>query len=46
MSYQHIDWSAYPPGDHRAKCPSCGRPSPNDKTMGVTIDSDGSGVAH
>ena len=46
MSHQHIDWSAYPPGDHRAKCPSCGRPRPSDKTMGVTIDSDGSGVAH
>lgn len=46
MSYQHIDWSAYPPGDHRVKCPSCGRPSPSDKTMGITIDSDGSGVAH
>ncbi|RYE02310.1 MAG: toprim domain-containing protein [Sphingobacteriales bacterium] len=45
-TYQHIDWSAYPPGDYRAKCPSCGRPPPGDKTMGITIDSDGSGVAH
>lgn len=45
-TYQHLDWSAYPPGDHRIKCPSCGRPGPNDKTMGVTVDSDGSGVAH
>lgn len=45
-NYQHIDWSVYPPGDHRIKCPSCGRPGPSDKTMGITVDSDGSGVAH
>ena len=45
-TYQHIDWSVYPPGDHRAKCPSCGRPPAGDKTMGVTIDNDGGGVAH
>jgi len=45
-TYQHIDWSAYPPGDHRAKCPSCGRPKHGDKTMSITINSDGSGVAY
>jgi putative DNA primase/helicase len=45
-TYQHIDWSAYPPGDHRVKCPSCGRPKHGDKTISITINSDGSGVAY
>jgi putative DNA primase/helicase len=45
-TYRHIDWGVFPPGDHRAKCPSCGKPKPSDKTMGITVDSGGSGVAH
>lgn len=38
-------WSDFPAGDSRASCPSCGR-SPRDRTLGVTIDRDGRGVAH
>lgn len=40
-----IVWTDYPPGDHRASCPSCGR-KPSDKSMGITIEADGAGVAH
>lgn len=36
-----IDWD----GPSRQKCPSCGR-GPKDKTCGVTLEHDGSGVAH
>lgn len=40
-----IDWSAFTFGSHRIGCPSCQR-NKRDKTMGVTINQNGSGVAH
>jgi putative DNA primase/helicase len=40
-----MDWTNFEPGDHRISCPSCGR-GDRDKTCGVTIDPDGTGVAH
>lgn len=36
-----VDWA----GPRRQTCPSCGR-NDRDKTLGVTINDDGSGVAH
>jgi putative DNA primase/helicase len=33
------------PGQHRTACPNCGRGA-KDKTLGLKIESDGSGVAH
>lgn len=40
-----INWQTYTVGSHRTSCPACGR-GKTDKTMGITIDRDGSGVAH
>jgi len=40
-----IAWSTFEPGEHRCTCPSCGR-KPSDRTLGVKIEDDGSGVAH
>jgi putative DNA primase/helicase len=40
-----IAWSNYEAGNHRVTCPACGR-GERDKTLGVTIDADGAGVAH
>lgn len=40
-----IDWREFAAGQHRITCLQCGR-GPRDKTMGVTIDRDGGGVAH
>lgn len=40
-----IEWQSLPAGEHRLSCPSCGR-SPRDKTLGVTVEHDGAGVAH
>lgn len=40
-----IAWTAYDTGNHRISCPACGR-SERDKTLGLTIDADGKGVAH
>ncbi|SDQ29117.1 DUF7146 domain-containing protein [Paraburkholderia tuberum] len=40
-----IAWSQYEPGQHRASCPECGR-GERDKTLGITIEWDGKGVAH
>jgi putative DNA primase/helicase len=40
-----IAWNNYPVGSHRARCPACGR-GERDRTLGVTIEPDDSGVAH
>jgi hypothetical protein len=40
-----IAWSDYATGNHRVTCPSCGR-GERDKTLGLTIEGDGKGVAH
>lgn len=40
-----IDWHAYDIGAHRIKCVACGR-NDRDKTLGLTIEHDGAGVAH
>ena len=40
-----IEWESLPVGEHRLSCPACGR-SPRDKTLGVTVEHDGAGVAH
>lgn len=40
-----IDWRALSVGNHRLPCPECGR-GPRDRTLGVTVDHDGSGVGH
>ncbi len=40
-----ITWTDFEPGNHRLSCPACGR-KPNDKTLGVTLDHEGRGVAH
>ncbi len=40
-----IAWTAYDAGNHRISCPTCGR-SERDKTLGLTIEADGKGVAH
>lgn len=38
-----IDWQNLEEGNNRISCPECGR---KDKSMGVTVERDGSGVAH
>lgn len=40
-----IQWTHYSSGNHRISCPHCGR-GKSDKTFGLTIKSDGAGVAH
>jgi len=40
-----IDWRDLPAGDHRLTCPHCGR-GKRDKTLGVTVDDSGAGIAH
>ncbi|MCY1286329.1 Toprim domain protein [compost metagenome] len=40
-----ISWPHYDTGNHRISCPSCGR-GERDKTLGLTIEEDGKGVAH
>lgn len=40
-----IAWHDFKLGNHRARCPACGK-SNRDKTLGVTIEADGRGVAH
>lgn len=40
-----IDWRDLPAGEHRLACPHCSR-GKRDKTLGVTVDTDGDGVAH
>lgn len=40
-----IYWVDYDAGSHRIPCPSCGR-GERDKTLGLTIEADGKGVAH
>lgn len=41
-----IDWAAFPAGEHRINCPQCGRENRTDKTMGLTMEPSGAGVAH
>jgi len=40
-----IAWTDYEIGNHRVRCPACGR-GERDKTLGLTIEADGKGVAH
>lgn len=40
-----IAWDDFPVGSHRLSCPLCGR-KPSDKTLGITVEHDGHGVAH
>ena len=40
-----LDWLDYQIGAHRIQCPECGRGA-KDKTVGLTIEQDGNGVAH
>ncbi|CAJ4043179.1 virulence-associated protein E [Burkholderia pseudomallei] len=40
-----IAWNEYPVGSHRARCPACGRRE-RDKTLGITIEANGTGIAH
>lgn len=40
-----IQWNDLAIGAHRLSCPACGR-GPRDKTLGVTIEPGGAGVAH
>ncbi|MBB3180094.1 toprim domain-containing protein [Variovorax sp. Sphag1AA] len=40
-----VDLAALAPGEHRVRCPNCGRDKPGDKTLGVTVDQSGF-VAH
>ncbi len=39
-------WAGLPAGSHRLSCPHCGKESRRDRTLGVTIEHDGAGVAH
>jgi hypothetical protein len=41
-----IVWSDFPTGSHRARCPACAKERRADRTLGVTIHPDGTGVAH
>ena len=40
-----IPWTDFDTGNTRTTCPSCGRGT-HDKTLGLTIEPDGKGVAH
>ncbi|CAJ0873909.1 hypothetical protein R77569_02569 [Ralstonia mannitolilytica] len=40
-----IVWTDYATGNHRVTCPACGR-GERDKTLGLTIEAGGKGVAH
>ena len=40
-----IAWADFQTGNHRARCPDCGRKD-SDKTLGVTVGDDGRAVAH
>ncbi|KAI3598724.1 hypothetical protein D8I24_5670 [Cupriavidus necator H850] len=40
-----IQWDDFEVGNHRLRCPACGR-GDRDKTLGLTIEADGKGVAH
>lgn len=41
-----IHWPDFKTGNQRTTCPQCGRDRARDKTLGVTMEADGSGVAH
>ena len=40
-----IQWNHYEPGAHRISCANCGR-GDRDKTLGLKVNVDGTGVAH
>jgi putative DNA primase/helicase len=40
-----VNFDAYDIGSHRLSCPACSR-GPRDKTLGLTIEAGGAGVAH
>lgn len=40
-----INWSGYDTGNHRVKCPVCGR-GDRDRTLGLTVKPGGNGVCH
>lgn len=40
-----IDWTQFATGIYRLPCPSCGR-SKRDKSLGLTVEANGAGVAH
>lgn len=40
-----LNWTQYDTGNHRITCPACGR-GDRDKTLGLTIEAGGKGVAH
>jgi hypothetical protein len=40
-----ITWASFENGSHRLTCPACGR-GERDKTLGLTIEAGGSGVAN
>jgi putative DNA primase/helicase len=41
-----ICWETLSTGEHRLGCPACGTGRRSDRTLGVTVDSAGRGVAH
>lgn len=41
-----IEWAELAIGEHRLRCPFCGRDRRGDQTLGVTMRSDHDGVAH
>lgn len=43
---RYIEWESLSVGTHRLNCPACGRERRSDKTLGVTVDAAGAGVAH
>lgn len=46
MNHTPPAWAGLPAGSHRLTCPHCGKESRRDRTLGVTIEHDGAGVAH
>ena len=45
MLRSSIEWQLYCAGSHRLRCPGCGR-GKSDKSLGLTINRDRTGVAH
>lgn len=41
-----ISWNCLAVGDHRLACPMCSRAPRHDRTLGATVNPDGTGVAH
>ena len=40
-----LPWTSFEPGNHRTACPACAR-NEREKTLGLTIEHSGKGVAH